>query len=333
MRLRLLCIFVLTSQFLSAQTVGDWLLHPSLSSATLVMENYSISDDSFRNATLSMLSAAFGNTEDAFRFNVSYDILGSRFMTCEAIWQPIAPLGVHVGIQKMPFITETSFSPNSLGMVGYSQAVSFLGGYSGDLTGINSRSRDVGISLQGTLGPHDGYSLLTYSFGIFNGNGYHFKDNNAAKDLQGRLFFQPGRYLKFSLGGMYGHYTLPETDRLAARHRISCGVWYDNGKWFLRSENIYGITGDIRSDGIMALAGLWLHPRLLLAGRVDRFQKDLSTPENAVTRADLCFSHMLTPDGSVCYRIQYRHTFYADPALHDTDALSLCLSFSFRRGL
>ena len=83
----------------------------------------------------------------------------------------------------------------------------------------------------------------------------------------------------------------------------------------------------------MAMAGWWFHPRLLLTGRVDRFQRDLSLPESTTTRADLCFSHMLTQDGNICYRLQYRHTFYSDPALQGTDALILCLSFSFRRTL
>ena len=333
MKLRLSCLLFLLPAALSAQGVGEWLLHPSLSSATLVMESYSMQDESFRDATLAMLGASFGRAGDVFRFNVSYDVLRSRFMTCEAIWQPLAQIGVRAGIQKMPFITETTFSPNSLGMVGYSQAVSFLGGYSSDLTGINSRSRDVGLALQGSLGARDGYSLLTYCLGVFNGNGYSFRDNNHTKDLQGRLFLQPTRNLKVSVGGMYGHYTPADTDALVARHRISCGVWYDNGEFFLRSENIYGITGDTRSDGIMGMAGWWFRPRLLLAGRVDRFQRDLAVPESAVTRADLCFSHMLTQDGSINYRIQYRHTFYADPALKGTDGLTLCLSFSFRQTL
>ena len=333
MKLRLSCLLLLLSGVLPAQTVGEWLLHPSLSSATMVMERYSMQDKSFGNGTLAMLSAGFGSAGDPLRVNVSYDILGTRFMTCEAIWQPVPGIGVRAGIQKMLFMAENTFSPNTLGMIGYSQAISNLAGYSSDMTGINSRSRDVGISLQGSLWPEDGYALLTYNIGVFNGNGYSFRDNNRAKDLQGRIFIQPARNLKFSLGGMYGHYNLPETGSLAARHRISCGVWFDNGNWFLRGENIYGITGSIRSDGIMGMAGWWFRPHLLIAGRVDRFQRDLAVPESAVTRADLCFSHMLTRDGSINYRIQYRHTFYADPALKGTDGLTLCLSFSFRRTL
>lgn len=333
MRLRLSLLLLLFPWALSAQGVGEWLLHPTLSSATLVMENYSIQNNNFRTGTLAMLSAGFGNAGDAFRVNVSYDILSSRFMTCEAIWQPTLEFGVRVGMQKMLFMAETTFSPASLGIVGYSQAISNLAGYSGDMTGINSRSRDVGISLQGSLWPQDAYALVNYNIGVFNGNGYSFRDNNRAKDLQGRIFIQPLWNLKFSLGGMYGHYNHPETGELAARHRFSCGFWLENGNWFVRSENIYGITSDIRSNGTMAMAGWWFHPRLLLTGRVDRFQRDLSLPESTTTRADLCFSHMLTQDGNICYRLQYRHTFYSDPALQGTDALILCLSFSFRRTL
>ena len=330
MRLRLSCLLFLLPAALSAQSVGDRLLHPSLSSATLVTERYSFENNQFGKGALSLLSAGFGTSGSPFRLNGTYDIAGGRIITCEATWQPVAQIGVRVGMQKMPFLTETTFSPTNIGLVGYSQAASYLGGYSGDLTGINSRSRDVGILLQGSLWPQDGYSLLNYSVGVFQGNGYSFRDNNNAKDLQGRMIFQPSPYLKVSLGGMYGHYTPEGTSLLAARHRVSTGVWYDNGTWFLRGENIYGITDGTRSDGIMAMAGWWFQPRLLLAGRLDRFQKDLSDTESTVTRADLGFSHLLTPDGMICYRIQYRHTFYSDPLKQGTDLLMLCLCFSFR---
>jgi hypothetical protein len=334
MRFRLLCLLLLLPRILSAQTAGEWLLHPTISSATLVMERYSVQDANFRTSALSMLSAGFGSAGDGFRFNLSYDVLGARFMTCEAVWQPLQQIGIRAGIQKMPFLAETTFSPVSLGMIGYSQAVSALGGYSSDVTGINSRSRDVGISLSGSLWPQDGYSLLQYCVGVYNGNGYSFRDNNAAKDLQGRLIFQPARNLKISLGGMYGHYTPADAAgnaAPAARHRISAGIWFDNGKWFVRSENIYGITGALRSDGIMALAGFQFLSRLQLTARVDRFQRDLSDTRSAITRADICFSHLLTESGDISYKIQYGHTFYADPSLPGKDAITLCLSFSFRK--
>ena len=333
MRLRLLCLLALLPRILSAQTAGEWLLHPTISSATLVMERVSVQDGTARNMALSMLSAGFGSAQDAFRVNLSYDVLGGRFMTYEAIWQPIPQIGVRIGLQKMLFMTETTFSPVSLGMVGYSQAISALAGYSSDMTGVNSRSRDFGISLSGTLWPQDGFSLLQYNVGIFNGNGYSIRDNNTAKDLQGRLIFQPLRNLKFSLGGMYGHYTPAEATlgTTAARHRISAGIWFDNGKWFLRSENIYGITGAMRSDGIMAIAGFHFLSRMQLTGRVDRFQRDLSEADTAVTRADICFSHLLTESGDISYKIQYGHTFYADPTLPGKDSITLCLSFSFRK--
>lgn len=336
MRLRLLFLLALLPRILSAQTAGEWLLHPTISSATLVMERVSIQSGNMRNMALSMLSAGFGTSEDAFRLNLSYDVLGGRFMTYEALWQPVPQIGVRIGLQKMLFMTETTFSPVSLGMVGYSQAISALAGYSSDMTGINSRSRDFGISLSGALWPREGYSLLQYNVGVFNGNGYSIRDNNAAKDLQGRLILQPIRSLKVSLGGMYGHYTpadAVESTQLLDRHRISAGIWFDNGKWFLRSENIYGITGDVRSDGIMALAGFHFLSRLQLTARVDRFQRDLSEADTAITRADICFSHQLTESGDVSYKIQYGHTFYADPSLPGADALTICLSFSFRKRL
>ena len=168
---------------------------------------------------------------------------------------------------------------------------------------------------------------------MFNGNGYSIRDNNAAKDFQGRLIVQPADCLQLSLGGMYGHYTPADGASLSARHRVSTGIWFDNGKWFLRSENVYGITGPVRSNGTMALAGFRFLSRLQLTSRLDRFQRDLSDAQSAVTRADICFSHLLTESGDISYKIQYGHTFYADPSLPGKDSITLCLSFSFRKRL
>lgn len=319
---------------LSAQTAAEWLLHPTLSVSALVAERYVVQDKAFKNNSLGMIKAGFGDEGCPFRVSVTYDILSVRFITYEAVWQPVPQIGVRVGLQKMTFQVETTFSPNNYGIFGYSQAASMLGGYSGDLSGVSSRARDFGVVLQGSFFPSDdGFSRLSYALGLFNGNGYNIRDNNTAKDIQGRLIFQPWRHLRLSVGGMYGHFTPDGTDRLADRHRISTGIWFDNGTWFMRSENIYGITDKLHSDGIMAFAGWWFRPRMLVASRVDRFQRDLSDPLSTSTKVDICFRHHLTADGAISYTLQYGHTFFSNPALPGTDQLVLCVSIALSRKL
>ena len=347
MRLKLILplFLILSPGILSAQQmVKEWFSHPALSAAAMVSGRYIPQEESFKASTLALLRAGFGNEKDQFKFTVIFDLPSTRFLTCEAIWQPLSQVGVRVGLQKMLFLTETTFAPYMLGMVGYSQAASYLGGYSKDLTGISSRSRDVGIALQGSFFPTDeGYSRLNYAIGVFNGNGYRFIDNNKAKDFQARLMIQATRGLRFSAGVMTGYYTPLEGHRpdghhhgaedLACRHRVSVGVWYDSPKCFVRSENIYGVSDGLRSDGVMAMAGWMFRPRLQLAARVDHFQRDLSDPHSGSTKADLCFTHHLTNDGSIYYSFQYGHTFYSDPNIKGIDSLIFCVNISFMRWL
>lgn len=335
MRAKLFLPLLLLPASLSAQTVKEWVTHPTVSSSVILFDRYTAQTNSSHVSALALLGATFG-ADTPFRVNLYYDIVEKRLMTYEATWQPIPQIGIHAGLQRMPFVTEMTFSRNSLGMIGYSQSVYHFAGFHYDMAGISSRSRDFGIVLEGALGPREGYALLKYAVGVFNGNGYEIWDNNRAKDLQGRLILQPTRYLMFSLGGMYGHYSVFDEagrEQLAARHRVSSGVWYDRDDWFLRGENIFAVTGPFRSNGTMLLAGWHFLPRLQLTARLDRLQKDLSDANSTTTNVEICFSHSLTEDGAINYRIQYGHSFYSDPALPGKDVLSLCLSLALRRKL
>lgn len=326
------------------QSVKEWFLHPALSAASMISEGYTPQTGKFRNFTLAMLRAGFGAEQDPFKVTLIYDIPSTRFLTVEAQWQPIPQIGIRAGLQKMLFMTETTYAPYLLGMIGYSQAASYLGGYSSDVTGISSRSRDVGIVLQGSFFPtNHGVPRLSYAVGVFNGNGYSFRDNNRAKDIHARLHFVPVRGLRISAGFMTGYYSpLGEhlvgghhhTDEdLACRHRITGGVWYDSPKWFLRAENVYGVTDGMRSDGVMAMAGWTFRPRLQLAARVDHFQRDLSDSLSGCTKADICFTHNLLSDGTIFYSIQYGHTFYSDPNIKGLDTITICLNIALVRRL
>ena len=336
---------LLSSGTLSAQqTVKEWFSHPALTAAAMVSEKYTPQDGSFKTSTITMLRAGFGTETDPFKVTLIFDIPTTRFLTLEAQWQPLPQIGVRVGLQKMLFMTETTFAPYMLGMIGYSQAATYLGGYSSDITGISSRSRDVGIVLQGSFFPTEhGFPRLSYAVGVFNGNGYSFRDNNKAKDIHGRLVFQPGRGLRISAGFMSGYYS-PVGERrpdshhhtaedLACRHRITAGVWYENPKWFLRSENVYGVTDGMRSDGVMVMSGWTFWPRLQLAARVDHFQRNLADPRSGSTKTDICFTHHLTSDGTIYYSIQYGHTFFTDPNVKGYDSISICLNIALRRVL
>ena len=307
-----------------AQQASAW-LHPNLSALAYVTGTYDADAGNGRLSTLSAISASFGRGT-ALEGSVSYDLIQKKMMGCELVWHPVTPLRVRAGIQRMPFLLETSYSPRTLEAVGFSQAASYLGGYSRDLSGRNSRSRDAGVSVEGSFWPRDGgYSLLDVVAGLFIGNGYSLKDDNHAKDFHGRIVFQPARHWKISAGSMIGRYGEEEF----VRNRFSAGFWYDDGKWFVRSENLYGVTNGLRSDGFAVLGGCWFVSRMALSARYDRFQTDLSDPLTATTNTQVCFTHMLSADRSFSYRVQYGHAFHSDPALQDANTLSCCIIFRF----
>ena len=350
MRLKLIPLVLLfMPALLSAQTVAEWFRHPMMAAAVQIQEKYVPQDGSFKTIPLAMLKAAFGReSKDPFSVNLIFDIPSARFLSCEATWQPIPQIGVHVGLQKMLFLYDSSFAPYMYGLMGYSQATSYLAGYASDLTGINSRSRDVGLVLEGSFFPAEGFSKLSYAVGVFNGNGYNFRDNNKGKDVHVRLIYQPISSLKFTVGAMNGYYNhdLEEEfgphehlhhyhleEGLACRRRLSGGVWFDNGKWFARSEDIFGITDGAKSNGIMAIAGWKFHPHYETAARVDHFKMNFDDPNSASTKVDVCLTHHITTDGTMYVALQYGHTFYSDPSRPGLDTIMLCLNLAFLRTL
>lgn len=349
MRLKLLTailLFVPGMLFSQTTSVADWFKHPSLSAAAQFIQGYNFQEQKFTPRPLAMLKTSFGDSKKGISADFILDVATGRFLTVAGQWQPVPQIGVRVGLQKMLFLYDNTFAPYMYGMMGYSQATSFLAGYSSDLTHINSRSRDVGISLNGAFWSQEGgYYTLSYAVGVFNGNGNNFVDNNRAKDIHARLVFQPLRQLKISLGAMNGYYKVPEgeprpngghhhsDEDLSCRQRVSAGVWYQSRTLFARAENIYGITDGMHSNGFMAIVGGIIAPRLQLAARVDNFKLDLADPLSASTKLDICFTHHLTNDGTLYYAIQYGHTFYSDPARPGTDLIQICLNIAFLRNL
>lgn len=297
---------------------GNGWLHPELAASTYLTPHTELSAWNPSVSILSCLSVTF-NAGGKLEVGLGYDIIDKNLVNCELVWRPFSWLNVRAGIQRSIYLFETTYSPRYLEAVGYSQSALYLGGYSRDLSGKNSRSRDCGITLEGALG-----QKFTYSVGVFNGNGYSFRDDNKAKDIAARFVFQPADGLKLSLAGMKGWFS--QEEGLAHRDRISTAVWYDGARFFARAENIFGRTGTLLSDGVFLLGGWWLNDTMALSARYDRFQTDLSAANTAITNLECCFTHMLLGK-DISYRVQYTHSFIPD--MQDKDILAVCLILRF----
>lgn len=291
----------------------------SLSSSNMI---YTIGfpGESARIGTLSGVVGAI-NPGGRVSADFGFDVVEKNLIGLTLAWRPAGWFNVTAGIQKMPFLFENTFSPRSFEMVGYSQATSVLAGYSMDITGINSRSRDCGISVSGSIA--NGH--VDYVAGIFNGNGYSFRDNNRAKDFAGRVMLHVTPALALSAGTMQGRYSL-EDGSLADRDRYTAGIWYNDGSIFFRAEDMYGKTADTFSNGIFAMGGIWLRGKYAFAARVDSFIRDVDVRETMRTDAALSFSHLLYRQ-DIGYRVQFTHSFL--PAGRDSDSLTLCFICRF----
>lgn len=304
---------LLVASILHAGDGHGW-LHPELASSTYLTPYTELSGWNPSVHILSAITAMF-NAGGKLEAGLGYDIIDKNLVNCELVWRPLSWLNVRAGIQRSIYLYETTYSPRFLEAVGYSQSALYLGGYSRDLSGKNSRSRDCGITLEGAVSER-----FSYAVGVFNGNGYSFKDDNQAKDIAARFILKPADGLKLSLAGMKGW--ISNGEGLSHRDRISTAAWYDGPRFFARAENIFGRTGTLQSDGIFLLAGYWINDRMALSARYDRFQEDLSQGNTARTNLECCFTHMLLRK-DISYRIQYTHTFLSSSS--DRNLLSVCL--------
>ena len=182
-------------------------------------------------------------------------------------YKPCREFAIQLGQFKTPFTLESPINPVNLEIFDYGEAVQQLVGYK-DVCGVGALGRDLGLMATGDLFPVEGkdFSLVTYSIGIFNGNGANQLDNNNRKDIVGRLEVHPGlKALTLSGSYYYGKYYKDE-DFNGTRNRWAAGLQYNDGKLVIRGEYLSGNTGyqgfegeeapnQFNSKGYYAVAG------------------------------------------------------------------------------
>ena len=208
-----------------------------------------------------------------------------------AKYQPVNQFGVQVGQFKLPVsIENTDYNATKLEFVNYAQVVQRLARLgSGDMTGISSTGRDMGVQLFGGFIKKDGFSIINYEVGVFNGAGINAKDNNKTKDVAARLTIQPAKKLK--IAGYY-HWGEADATTLATKYpaiingwnntkyvaysRYGGGVDYNNKFLYARSEYIGGKTGDLTSEGVYAQVGYKFLGKCAVGVRFDYFDENVN---------------------------------------------------------
>ena len=212
-------------------------------------------------------------------------------------YQPINQFGVQFGQFKVPIsIENTDYNATKLEFINYANTVQRLVRMSSsDLQGINSSGRDIGALLYGGFIKKDGYSIINYEVGVFNGSGINTKDKNKSKDIAARLTIQPLQKLKIAayyMGGETDASTLIEkyptmvvdnsgvNTKYLGYNRYGGGFDFNNKHIFARSEYIGGQTGAMRSEGVYAQVGYKFLNKCSVGVRFDYFDENKADDGN-----------------------------------------------------
>ena len=217
-------------------------------------------------------------------------------------YQPVNQFGVQVGQFKVPIsIENTDYNATKLEFVNYAQVVQRLARLgSGDMTGISSTGRDIGVQLAGGFIKKDGFSIINYEVGVFNGAGICVKDNNLSKDIAARLTIQPLKRLKIA-----GYYMVGEADATSLQSkypgivsgldsfnvkyigysRYGGGADFNNDFLYARAEYIGGKTGSLTSQGAYAQVGYKFLGKCAIGVRFDYFDENTDADGNQINYA------------------------------------------------
>jgi phosphate-selective porin OprO and OprP len=198
---------------------------------------------------------------------------------------------ITVGQFKIPFSMENLASSNKLEMIDRSQVVEALVARGKDVIG-NQNGRDIGIQFGGGFLKTNGIPLIEYRIGAFNGSGINIADTaNDAKDITGRLVFNPVKGLSFG-GGYYGGYgkaNKPNVEGISqTRNRVGFEASYVLSGFSIKGEYIFGSDKEIDRAGFYVQTGYFLIPqKLQVLAKYDLF--DLNTATDNSTSISYVF--------------------------------------------
>jgi phosphate-selective porin OprO and OprP len=188
---------------------------------------------------------------------------------------------ITAGQFKIPFSMENLASSNKLEMIDRSQVVEALVARGKDVIG-NQNGRDIGIQFGGGFLKKNGIPVIEYRLGIFNGSGINLADTaNDAKDIVGRLVFNPVKGLSFG-GGYYGGYGKAVHASVEGvsqtRDRLGFEASYVLPRFSVRGEYIQGSDKGTTRAGWYLQAGYFLVPqKLQVLAKYDLFDINTET--------------------------------------------------------
>lgn len=199
-------------------------------------------------------------TGDAAQEKIDYrlqvDMAGSPKI-CDLYfrYKPMKALNIELGQFKIPFSYENeNCGPTTVEFIEYSYITTYLARNNARYDGIAATGRDIGFQVYGGFIEREGYNIINYNLGVFNGNGINVKDHNSSKDLIARLVIKP-----FKGFALTGSYMFAETNygdnKYMKSPRWAVGALYDSRHCVARSEYAEADFGGNLTRAFYALAG------------------------------------------------------------------------------
>lgn len=208
-----------------------------------------------------------GNLAKKLDYRVQIEFASPQLVDAYLRYRPFDQLNFQVGEYKLPFsIENTDYVPLKLELIDYPLSLRRLMGFN-DICGLSATGRDTGASVYGGFIQRDGYSIINYDLGVFNGEGINTRDKNKSKDIVARLMLKPLAGLTFAGSYYWGEYGKEYLKRI----RYGAGACYDRGVAVLRGEYLRGTTGELESEGWYVLAGWRVTQTLQPLVRYDTF--------------------------------------------------------------
>lgn len=223
-----------------------------------------------------------GNVAEAkLDYRLQVDMAGTpKICDLYMRYKPFKELGVQLGQFKLPFSLENElYGPTKFEFIEYSYLTSLLVRNDKTLDGIAATGRDLGAQIFGGFIHKDGYSIINYNLGVFNGSGINGKDHNKSKDIIGRIIIKPFKGFSVSGSYMYGETKVDGSDYMKSP-RWAVGAIYDVRHWIARAEYASAKFGTGKADAFYALAGYHFERPWSVVARYEFLNTDIEGVES-----------------------------------------------------
>ena len=251
--------------------------------------------------------------KDKFDYRLQVDFASSPKITDLYFrYKPFTALNVELGQFKLPFTVENEqYGPTTVEFIDYSYVTTYIARNNALYDGIASTGRDIGLQLYGGFIERDGYSIINYNLGVFNGAGINCKDDDKSKELIARLIFKPIKGL--SVGGAYmailgkDRYNL--NGRVADSPRWAVTAIYDLNQYVARAEFAQADFAGITTNAFYAMFGYRFTEQWSLAGRYEFVKDELKMLDEDRITAGLAYKpfNFLRLQCDLSYVIDHRY--------------------------